>query len=84
MWKENKMELYVSEDIKNTTIKCNKKFSCLTNNGSNLCKIISSYNCSVFYILCNNEIACEYKHLLNERTYCNCPTRKEIYNKYKK
>ncbi len=73
----------ISSDIKAATKECRKNFSCLTENGKEMGKVVFCVDCRVLGILCNSDEPCFYRYSVDERTYCICPMRKEIYAKYK-
>ena len=60
---------------------CEKAFECL-NNQENLCKISYSVSGKVHFLECD-EIACKFKSTFGDTSFCSCPVRMEIYNKYK-
>jgi hypothetical protein len=80
----NKTNIEIDEDIQKNTTKCKKVFKCLADNNYKLCKIIESVRDNVFFIECLGVKPCIYKISFGYSSYvCNCPTRKEIYRKYK-
>lgn len=72
---------YISDEIKKETDKCRKDFSCLSEKGCDLCKVVSCFDCDAHFIYCMNE-DCSYQNKIGERTICDCPVRKNIYYKY--
>jgi len=73
----------VSEAVKTATKNCSKDFSCLVGNETCMGKVVFCLNCKLHGILCGSEECCSYRYNADERIYCTCPTRKEIYTKYK-
>jgi len=75
----------ISDEVKAATTNCQKSFSCLSaiRKASGMCKVVFCVNCKMLGILCESEKECTYKYDSEDRTYCICPTRKEIYMKYK-
>ncbi len=69
------------ETIKKTT-KCKKNFACLSTHNQVCCKVEYRINGSVLFIYCTNKEHCNYKMILGNNHICNCPTRKEIFNRY--
>ncbi len=76
------MNLFIRQDIKHETTNCQKGFSCLSGERKDLCKVLSCYDYDVYFILFENTESCPYQQKISERVYCDCPIRKEIYNKY--
>ena len=76
------MKIEVSEDtIKSTT--CYKKnFPCMTGKGEDLCTVEPVIPKGLLYIKCSNKY-CSYKMSFGSTYICICPTRKEIYDRYK-
>ena len=77
------MQLYVSKEVIQATTGCKKKFSCLGDKNKDLCTIGTSMDGKVHFIVCLDEINCSYQRSYGEEFICDCPIRKEIYNKYK-
>jgi len=77
------MKVYVSNEVMQSTTGCKKGFSCLEDNKKDLCKIGTSVDGEVHFIVCLNETNCSYERSYEEGFICDCPIRKEIYNKYK-
>lgn len=73
----------ISKDLMDAAKNCCKEFSCLTKNQSTLCKVVFCVNCKLHSVLCESEEFCSFRYTAEERTYCTCPIRKEIYSKYK-
>jgi hypothetical protein len=72
----------ISKDIKEATKNCSKDFSCLRKNETTLCKVVFCVNCKLHGVLCESDEPCNYRYNAEERTFCTCPVRKEIYSKY--
>jgi len=60
---------------------CTKNFKCLQNGNCNYCQITRAVSKEVHFVNCPDS-DCSYKMSYGESWICNCPTRKEIYNKY--
>ncbi len=73
----------ISKAAKDATKDCSHDFSCLSNEGVCMGKVVFCVNCKIHGILCSNDDACSYRYEAEERTFCICPIRKEIYSKYK-
>jgi hypothetical protein len=75
------MEIKIDEDTLKSTIKCEKDFSCLKGQNE-FCKIEYCVS-DVYFGKCKEHTYCIYKRALGDSFFCSCPTRKEIYSKYK-
>jgi len=64
------------------TVKCNKDFRCLKDNCESCCKVLSCVDGKVHFVEYNSKSYCGYRMIFGNSYICNCPTRKEIYNKY--
>jgi hypothetical protein len=74
----------IDKKILDETIHCTNEFECLKNENY-ICIITKVGHCidgKVHFVNCNK--VCNYSMSVGGSTICNCPTRKEIYNKYKK
>jgi hypothetical protein len=75
----------ISEEILSQTTKCPKNFQCLTNRQTTMCSIdgvIDKYN--GLFISKKTRRNCPYLTLFGYYSYiCTCPTRREIYIRYK-
>ena len=76
------MEIKIDEDTLKSTTKCEKNFSCLKDQNG-LCKVEYYIPDIVYFAKCNEHISCRYKKGYGNSFFCSCPTRKEIYIKYK-
>ena len=67
------------------TTKCEGNFSCLSqDNPTPLCKVIAYNSLSkVVKVRPKSDRSCSYSFDLNTLHYCLCPTRVELYKKYK-
>lgn len=74
----------VSDDTLRCTTKCHKEFSCLSQEKRDFCQIESCIHEEVHFIKKKDNAPCRYRKAFGSTYYCNCPTRKEIYNKYYK
>ena len=78
------MKIEISENVINATTKCEKGFSCLSDNLEPACKVEYCVSNSVYFVKCLNTANCSYKVSFGDGHFCTCPIRKEIYDKYKK
>ncbi len=69
-------------EVLDATLKCDKAFSCLEAERTDLCPVQSCIAGEVHFIKCLNEDPCAYQVAFGEGHVCNCPARKEIYNRY--
>ena len=76
------MQIQISEQAKSFAVKCSKGYSCLSENPTKLCRVVFCVNCKILGVLCIEEDFCTFKHTMGDRTYCTCPVRFEIYQKY--
>jgi hypothetical protein len=75
------MEFQISEDILRKT-KCKKGFSCLSGQRNDLCKVKNYIEGKVIFLEALNDHSCYYSTSFGYAYICNCPTRKEIYDRY--
>ncbi len=75
------MKLEISNDIISKTTKCTKNFDCLTNTHHIYCRVKECYQNEVHFVECLYDDYCTYRMAFGDSYVCNCPTRKEIYNK---
>ncbi|MBC8184824.1 hypothetical protein H8E88_27335 [candidate division KSB1 bacterium] len=78
----------ISEDILHATKKCTDNFICLEIDRENLCQLEVEIEYNTTMYICKHENSCNYKlncHKLEsgEISLCTCPTRIEIYKRYK-
>ncbi len=74
-------EFRAVQEITEHAILCKKKCACLEK-PSSLCPVDESLKDIVFFIKPKDDEFCPYKICLNDRYYCDCPVRKEIYKQY--
>ena len=78
------MKYNINEDIINSTIECNSNFSCLSEDTKCFCEIADRFGEVIFVNHDDSKIICKYRMPFGYSSVCHCPTRKEIYNQYKK
>jgi len=76
------MNIIVEEHIRNATTKCNKGYSCLEGNTECLCPVRTINNNHTVQIDPSSANSCKYCFHMNPKTYCLCPVRNELYNRY--
>jgi hypothetical protein len=77
------VKLQLEEDILNQTRECMWDFSCLDNDKSCLCEVDELINNKLLFIKTTKMNACNYMISFGYSYYCNCPTRNELYKRYK-
>ena len=83
-WGESKEDIKVSGAILKDTTNCRNSFACLSGETECMCEVIKSaraYN--VVAIKPKSIDSCKNFFHLDNTIYCLCPTRNEIYNRYK-
>jgi hypothetical protein len=73
---------FVSEDTLENTTKCAKGFSCLYGEGQPFCEVEYAIGDEVLFVEYTDG-ACRYWMPFGFSSVCNCPTRREIYNRYR-
>ena len=75
----------IDEDIKKSTTKCEKNFTCLSDKNHKLCNVINTVGGKILCCYCFGRQPCNYRVPHGFTSYlCSCPIRKEIYRKYKR
>lgn len=77
------MKFEISDEIIEATTECRKGFRCLREPVECLCKVEACIRDSVHFIRCEHILFCSYKIPFGKGYVCSCPTRKEIFNRYK-
>jgi hypothetical protein len=85
IYPHNKLsEMEIDPLIIAETLFCRKNFECLNNSTIVYCTVENCINKKVHFIDSNDNLSCRYKLAFGYSYICNCPVRKEIYNKYNK
>ena len=73
----------ISVELINNTTECRNNFDCL-NDENHFClnKVENCISNKVHFVKCSDNI-CSYRSSFGYSFICNCPIRKEIFNKYK-
>jgi len=66
------------------TRKCKTNFKCLSGDKACLCEVVDSNSFSLVKINPKSDISCNYLFPFNKSSFCRCPTRNAIYDRYKK
>ena len=78
------MKYEINDHIINSTIECNGNFSCLSGDNKCFCEIADRVGEVIFVNYDDSKIICNYRGSFGSSSICHCPTRKEIYNHYRK
>ena len=79
----DKTDIKIDDAILEKTTKCNYAFSCLSGDKSCLCDVVDSNEEDIVEIKSTPILFCGYCRSLEHAVYCFCPTRAEIYNRYR-
>jgi len=82
MDKQPSMEIEVDEAVMCATTHCTRSFRCLEPSGSSLCRVQKCVRGTVHFIECLDRTSCSYRMSFGKAFVCNCPVRKEIYDRY--
>ncbi len=77
-----KVSIHIPEDILKQTTRCDKNFSCLSDGGEHLCKVVSFINNEICFVEFSEGEICVNKMSFGYSIICTCPTRKAIYRQY--
>ena len=73
----------INEETIAKTTDCMNSFACLSNPRQIQCEVESQINDALIFVKCQKNCFCPYKMAFGNFFTCNCPTRMEIYKKYK-
>jgi hypothetical protein len=75
--------LKIDKAVIQSTVNCKHDFRCLSGDKSCLCEVKESIGYDMLKIEPKSDV--DFSHLisLGKTNFCNCPTRIEIYNRYK-
>jgi hypothetical protein len=77
------MDITINEDILKQTTKCHRKFSCLSGEPGDLCKVDLRNGNHILYVKPKNKLACDYAAPFGTSgAVCLCPTRLELHKRY--
>ena len=79
------MTLTVPEEVLALTTACEADFSCLTTQkcgNLDMCKITRFCGPTLAFLGSPDTRSCNYRSILGYSTFCRCPTRCTIYQKY--
>ena len=73
----------IDDSVLNRTFNCKDDFRCLSGNKECLCAVVGSVGSSMVQIKSEFHPHCKYRVPFDSFDYCLCPTRNELYNRYK-
>lgn len=73
----------VDEKTIEETRDCGKDFLCLRETHQPVCSVVNCLNKEVHFITNIKTEPCRYRVSFGFSFICSCPTRKEIYNRYR-
>ena len=79
----NKLDLKIDESVLNRTFNCKDDFRCLIGNKEFTCEVVRPVGSSMVQIKVLSQTSCKYHVPFGSSAYCICPTRNELYNRYK-
>ena len=79
-----KADIEIDKAVLHNTTDCLYDFNCLSGDKTHLCDDVASNEEDIVEIKSNPPLACRYCISLGSASYCTCPTRVEIYNRYEK
>ena len=76
-------KLEISDSILEKATKCERGFKCLSGDNTCVCEVDDSSKLPLIKVKPKPDLSCPYCFSFNKSRYCRCPTRREIYMKYK-
>ncbi len=73
----------IDENIIKKATNCSKEHKCLKEKDFIYCKAERCICDSVLFLVCKEQIGCNYQIAYGNCQVCRCPIRIEIFNKYK-
>ena len=80
----DKLATKIPEEILQKTTNCEFDFNCLFGDKQCLCEIKASIVNDLLELKPKFDIHCKYRMPFGDTFFCTCPTRNEIYKRYKK
>jgi len=80
----DKTDILLDKAVLHKTTHCINDFSCLSGDKTCLCDVLASNGEDIIEITSQPARSCKYCISLESASYCHCPTRVEIYNRYKR
>ena len=81
--RKSEMKFEIEKDILDSTHNCKTGFSCLNGNQECMCQADSLISDKLLFIKSEKINVCDYMTSFGYSYFCNCPTRKEIFRRYK-
>ncbi len=75
------MRVRVPQCVVDQAIRCTKALACLSDEAATLCPVELCIEGEVHFVRCLEDMPCSYRSRFGEGFICNCPVRKEIYNR---
>ena len=79
-----KKEIKIDDETVKQTTKCPYNFQCLSDPDFEFCPIKESLGIDILVLKNPKYRSCPYLLCYDDNHICNCPTRCEIYEKYRK
>ena len=79
----DKREIKIDKAILHRTTDCLFDFNCLSGGQTCICDVVASNEKDIVEIKAKPSIPCKYCVSLESASYCTCPTRVAIYNRYR-
>jgi len=77
------MDIKVSDRVREAAEKCKKGFACLKKGKDDICAVADCVNDQILFVKCLNDKYCSYQQPFGNEFICNCPVRKELFDKYR-
>ena len=75
--------LKIDEAVIRSTVNCQYSFRCLSGDATCLCEVKDSIKYDMLEVNPKSDIGCCHRISLGKKNFCICPTRVEIYNRYR-
>ena len=69
------------EDIIEKSVNCKKNCGCIKNGENFCCEVVNCIDDKIHFINYTSDCYCGYKMAFGNADICNCPARKELFNK---
>jgi hypothetical protein len=80
---QSEMNFEIDIIILDSTHRCRCDFSCLKGDKECFCQVDSLVSDKLLFIKDEKHNVCDYMTSFGYSYFCNCPTRKEIFKRYK-
>jgi hypothetical protein len=77
------MDRQVSEETRNKTTRCPFAFQCLDDSNRDLCEVETCLRNNGCFLKTTKPNNCKYKGTFGYSYMCHCPTRHELFKRYK-